>query len=578
MTEPAPRRENKRVLIIGGYGVFGGRLARLLVDEPRLTLIIAGRSAARARTFCKQLNGRAQIMPKAFDRSGNIEAQLHGLDLDVIVDASGPFQDYGTDAYRVVRAALALGADYLDLADSAEFVTGIDRFDDEASNRNITILSGVSSYPVLTAAVVRHLAHDLETVEAITAGIAPSPYADVGQNVIRALLSYAGKPIELVRQGKLSRGHGIIETMRYTIAPPGRLPLKNRLFCLVDVPDLKLLPANWPDLKSTWIGAGPAPEVLLRTLNWLAQVVRLRLLPTLTFAAPLAHRAAEILKWGEHRGGMFVEVKGSRDGGTPATRSWHMLAEGDDGPFIPAMAAAALLLKSLNGEKPAPGARSAINDLELADYHKLFADRAICDGIRDDDQNTNAQQPLYQSILGDAWYDLPDEIRAMHTVRHHLVAIGTADVDRGGGPLVALAGWLFGFPRPGRNVPLKVEFTFDGHKETWTRNFGSQKFRSIQQPGKGRSEHLIEEVFGPISVGLAVVVTPGRLSLIVRRWSLLGIPLPMFLAPSGETFESVEDGVFRFNVEIRAPIIGLLATYRGHLVPQPAENKHGTIG
>jgi hypothetical protein len=26
--------------------------------------------------------------------------------------------------------------------------------------------------------------------------------------------------------------------MRYTIAPPGRLPLKNTLFSLVDVPDL----------------------------------------------------------------------------------------------------------------------------------------------------------------------------------------------------------------------------------------------------------------------------------------------------------------------------------------------------
>ena len=35
-----------RVLIIGGYGTFGGRLVDLLIDEPRLTLIVAGRDLA----------------------------------------------------------------------------------------------------------------------------------------------------------------------------------------------------------------------------------------------------------------------------------------------------------------------------------------------------------------------------------------------------------------------------------------------------------------------------------------------------------------------------------------------------
>ena len=34
-----------RVLIIGGYGTFGGRIVAVLEDDPRLTLIIAGRLA-----------------------------------------------------------------------------------------------------------------------------------------------------------------------------------------------------------------------------------------------------------------------------------------------------------------------------------------------------------------------------------------------------------------------------------------------------------------------------------------------------------------------------------------------------
>ena len=52
--------------------------------------------------------------------------------------------------------------------------------------------------------------------------------------------------------------------MRYTVAPPGRLPLRNLHFSLVDVPDLQLNPSEMPSIKSLWIGAGPVPAILHR--------------------------------------------------------------------------------------------------------------------------------------------------------------------------------------------------------------------------------------------------------------------------------------------------------------------------
>ena len=75
---------------------------------------------------------------------------------NIIVDASGPFQIYG-DPYALVRAAIAQGIDYLDLADGSDFVKGIAQFDALARGRGVFVLSGVSSFPVLTAAVVRRL-------------------------------------------------------------------------------------------------------------------------------------------------------------------------------------------------------------------------------------------------------------------------------------------------------------------------------------------------------------------------------------------------------------------------------------
>jgi short subunit dehydrogenase-like uncharacterized protein len=150
-----------KVLILGGYGTFGGRLAQLLADEDRLTLVIAGRSFAKAQAFCASLRPAATVLPATFDRDGDVERQLRGLAPDIVVDATGPFQSYGADPYRVVRAALALGIRYLDLADGADFVEGIAQFDAQARSRGIFVLAGVSSFPVLTAAVVRMLAQEM---------------------------------------------------------------------------------------------------------------------------------------------------------------------------------------------------------------------------------------------------------------------------------------------------------------------------------------------------------------------------------------------------------------------------------
>ena len=190
-----------RVLILGGYGTFGGRLARLLADETRLTLVIAGRSPSQAEAFCAAVPTQPIMVPAMFDRDGDADAQLAALAPDVVVDASGPFQTYG-DPYRLVRAAIARGICYLDLADGSDFVSGIAQFDAEAKARGVFVISGVSSFPVLTAAVVRRLARGMTRVGSISGGIAPSPYAGVGLNVIRAIAGYSGKPVTLVRDGR----------------------------------------------------------------------------------------------------------------------------------------------------------------------------------------------------------------------------------------------------------------------------------------------------------------------------------------------------------------------------------------
>ena len=116
----------------------------------------------------------------------------------------------------------------------------------------------------------------------------------------------------IVRDGKDTAGYGLTESRRFTIAPPGHVPLGNVRFSLVDVPDLQVLPQLWPGLREIWIGAGPVPEILHRALNACAWAVRPKLFPSLLPLAGLMHRAINVLRWGEHRGGMFVEVSGRK--------------------------------------------------------------------------------------------------------------------------------------------------------------------------------------------------------------------------------------------------------------------------
>lgn len=553
---------NLSILILGGYGTFGGRTAQLLANEESLTLIIAGRSLGKAVEFCKHLNAKATLKPQQFDRNGNVEAQIAAIKPDVVLDASGPFQNYGDDPYRVVKACIALSVHYLDLADGSDFVNGVSQFDAEAKAKDIFVLSGVSSFPVLTAAVVQELSKDMQVVKHITGGIAPSPYAGVGENVIRAIAGYSGQPVKLTRDGQSTHGYGLAESMRYTVSPPGKLPLHNIHFSLVDVPDLQVIPEHYPGLNSIWMGAGPVPEVLHRMLNMLAWLVRMKLLPTLLPFAKIFYHVINIVRWSEHRGGMFVEVKGTGKDNAPVTHSWHLLAEGSDGPLIPSMAVEAIIRHMAKGNRPASGARPAIGDVTLADYEKLFARRTIYTGMR---HEMSEDATLYRRILHDVWDTLPPAIREMHDLNDTKSVAGKAEVERGKGLLVNFVANIFGFPKAGTNIPVEVVFTVKRRKQYWRRTFDGKSFLSIQSEGKGRYEHLICERFGIFNFGLAVVIEDEMLKLIVRRWDCLGIPMPLFLAPKGSSHEHAKDGNFHFHVEIILPVIGRVVRYQGYL-------------
>lgn len=547
-----------RILILGGYGVFGGRLAHLLRNIPQMTLYICGRNIEKASAFCAGFEGEAVALPVKLDRL-DIADGLTDLKPDLVVDASGPFQNYGAHRYHVVEACIAAKVDYLDFADGADFVFGISQFDKQAKAAGVFVLSGVSSFPVLTAAVLREIAKTMDIVK-VEGGIAPSPYAGIGLNVMRAVVGYAGAPVKLIRDGMMSSGIGLAESIRYTIAVPGRLPLHNIHFSLVDVPDLQVLPPEHQTMTDIWMGAGPVPEALHRLLNILAKARYLFGLPSFAPLSRLFYNVLNLMKYGEHRGGMFVRAEGARDG-QRIERSWHLLAEGDDGPLIPSMAIEGIIRKALNEQPPTPGARPAIHALELSDYDQLFAARTVYTGFREE----RPSEPIYRRVLGSAFDSLPSDVKALHDNLDERQWSGSASVQRGRGLAARMIASIMGFPKAAETIPVSVTFTPVGDGEKWTRTFGRQSFYSQQKCGNGRNAHLLVERFGIVDIALALVVDGDRLNLVPRRWSVVGLPLPKFLLPRGISFETQREGRFCFDVTIALPIVGHIVSYQGSL-------------
>jgi hypothetical protein len=306
------------------------------------------------------------------------------------------------------------------------------------------------------------------------------------------------------------------------------------------------------------------PEVLHRMLIGLSWLVRFRVLPSLLPFASLFHFVINILRWGEHRGGMFVSVEGTNPGGERIERSWHLLAERGDGPFIPSMAVQALILQSLDEKKPNAGARPATQELEVSDYEAVFKNRTIDTGQRESITNSESI-PLYKRILGEAWDALPAPLSAMHNVLVEHKAEGIARVEMGKSVIARLLAAWYGFPRTGEHVPLKVSFHQRDSGEIWERDFAGRKFSTFQSEGRGYADKLLLEKFGPVTFWMALVLKQGELHSVTRRWSIFGVPLPLVFAPNSSVYEYADGDGFHFHVEVKHWLVGLIVRYEGKL-------------
>lgn len=365
----APPRD-AHVVVIGGYGFFGRRLVERLSVHASLTVTIAGRSLSKAQALADALlpTAHATLRAAAIDiHAPDFDQHLQALAPDLLIHTGGPFQ--GQD-YRVARVCIAAGVHYIDLADGRVFVQDIVTLDGAARQAGVLVVSGASSVPALSGAAVDYLTRDMASVRSIDIGISPGNRTERGLSTIQAILTYCGKPLPSAGEPVF----GWSGTWRHTYPAP----VGERLMSPCDVPDLALFPQRYSGTPHVRFGAGLELHLLHRGMNVMAALARVGLINNWTRYTRWLKAASDwFLNWGSDVGGMHLRVDGLHADGTSRSRLWHLLAIRGDGPYVPTLAAAALVRRFLEGTLPQRGAMPCVGLLTLDDFARETGGLAI---------------------------------------------------------------------------------------------------------------------------------------------------------------------------------------------------------
>ncbi|MFC6672813.1 saccharopine dehydrogenase family protein [Marinobacterium aestuariivivens] len=356
----------RRILILGGYGNFGKRIAESLALLTGITVTVAGRDAGKARQLCRDLSAkgaRALLEEAVVDiNDEHFIDELGALSPDLVIHTGGPFQ--GQD-YRVAEACIAVGCHYIDLADDRRFVCDIVALNEQAMQRNLLVVSGASSVPGLSSTVIDSLMDRFSRLDEIDFAIAPGNRAERGDATVRGILSYTGHPFMAFRKGEWVEQYGWMSPRRLHFGDVvGRRWLAN-----VDIPDLELFPERYRPVNTVRFQAGLELPLLHFTMVFMALLAKMGLIRDWSvFTKPIFNGGEFFRGLGTDIGGMQINLSGLGKDHEPQRIRWTLCAENNVGPYIPTLSAIILAKKLIAGTLDATGARPCLGMYTLEEF------------------------------------------------------------------------------------------------------------------------------------------------------------------------------------------------------------------
>ncbi len=346
------------VLIVGGYGNVGQRIARLLAEELGGRLLVAGRDIRRASRFAETLSGGATARRIDID-----DPESHASALEGVVAV---MMCLDTTELAFAQACVKRGVRYIDISASYEVIERLSFLHDLAAAQRATIVCSVGLAPGLTNLLAKACVKSTDTfISSIAVHLLFGLGDQHGRAALKWLVDRLHRPFATGSNGT-ARQHRPFEERAQAVFPS---PFGERTTYRFDFSDQHTLPQTLgvPDV-STWTTYDRAATA--RLLSHLAKRGVLR------WTRNRVIRRLTVLLLSALRGGsdQFAVAVTATPAGEAQTLS--ATATGHQEAQATAVVAAETLRRVLN-TPPAPGVFQLDELYDLGDFEATLARNGI---------------------------------------------------------------------------------------------------------------------------------------------------------------------------------------------------------
>jgi len=154
----------KRLLILGGYGLTGKCLVPLLLEYSDVDLVLAGRNINKAQEMATSLNLKFEgnrVSGIALDAKDTESLKKEFKNVDMIVVLSS------TNAYckGIIESAIEANIDYIDIQYSLKKLKILKENEEKIKNAGLTFITEAGFHPGLPSLLVRYSASYFDKIE-----------------------------------------------------------------------------------------------------------------------------------------------------------------------------------------------------------------------------------------------------------------------------------------------------------------------------------------------------------------------------------------------------------------------------
>lgn len=245
----------QQVLILGGRGRIGSKVALDIVAHTEAEVTITGRSPAT-----KALDGRLQFLQLDLAEDDKLRTAISNS--NIVVHCAGPF--HYRDA-KVLKYCIEHGVNYLDVSDHRSFTIKALKYHKDAVAAGVTAIVNTGIFPGISNSMVRHNIEQFDTAETIHLSYLVAGSGGAGITVMRTTFLGLQNPFDTWINGQWQ----VVKpyTQRETVEFPE--PYGRTSVYWFDMPETFTLPKAFPTVKNVITKFGSVPGFYSH-LTWIA--------------------------------------------------------------------------------------------------------------------------------------------------------------------------------------------------------------------------------------------------------------------------------------------------------------------